>query len=33
MKDEWSETARGRALSLDGGSMWFMSSDRIVAQI
>jgi hypothetical protein len=33
VEDEWSETVRDRTLSHDGGSMWFMSSDQIVAHI
>ena len=30
VEDEWSKAARDRALSIDGGPMWFMSSDRFV---
>ena len=30
VEDEWSKTAHDRALSSDGGSMWFLSSDRFV---
>jgi hypothetical protein len=30
VKNEWSKAARDRALSINGGPMWFMSSDWFV---
>jgi hypothetical protein len=32
VEDEWLKAARDRALSIDGGHMWFRRSDRIVGQ-
>ena len=33
IEDEWLKAARDRAHSIDGGPMWFMSSDRFMALI
>jgi hypothetical protein len=33
VEHEWSETTRDRALSFDGGSVWFKWGDQIVALI
>ena len=33
VEDEWSKANRDRALSIDGGPMWFKSSDRFVVNL
>jgi hypothetical protein len=32
VEDEWSETASDRALSIDGGPMWFSGLIKMLAQ-
>jgi hypothetical protein len=32
VEDEWSETARYRALFVDGGPLWFKLNDRIIGK-